>query len=134
MNKAALEYRKLEVATAIESATPHTLVDMLFEGAQQRLSRALGCISHNDIGERSRALNSAIDIINGLQASLDMEQGGDFAENLYALYEYMQRRLFRANADNDAEPVHEVLGLLSTLRGAWLAIAGDERVLEEEKA
>ena len=64
-----------------------------------------------------------INIIEGLQASLDHEQGGEIAGNLDALYEYMQRRMFRASADNDPQALIEVGDLIQTLREAWLAIA-----------
>ena len=121
-NNGAMEYERMGVATVVDSASPHELIDMLFVGAQQRLIRARGCVLHNDIPGRADAIGAAVDIIDGLQASLDAERGGELASNLDALYDYMQRRLFRANMDNDADPIDEVLGLVDTLRSAWVAI------------
>ncbi|MEZ5558436.1 MAG: flagellar export chaperone FliS [Pseudomonadales bacterium] len=125
MNSAIAQYRKLDVQTAIDGATPHKLVDMLLDGAQTRLRRARACIEHRDFEGRSAAVNSAMDIISALQASLDHDRGGDLSGNLEALYDYMTRRLFRANADNDLDAVREVLDLLATLHEAWRAI-GDQ--------
>ncbi|MEQ8690853.1 MAG: flagellar export chaperone FliS, partial [Pseudomonadales bacterium] len=91
------QYRKLDVQTSVASATPHQLVEMLFDGARDRLNHAIGYVERNDHAARNEAINSVIDIVSGLQASLDHEQGGELAGNLEALYDYMQRLLFRAN-------------------------------------
>ena len=98
---------------------------MLLGGARTRLMQARGCINHGDIEGRSRSISATVAILEGLQASLDHERGGDLAGNLDALYDYMQRRLFRANADDDSAAVDEVLGLVDTLYEAWSAI-GDQ--------
>lgn len=125
MNTAIAQYRKLNVESGVEGASPHKLIDMLLDGARTRLMRARGCMQHGDIEGRSNAISATVAILEGLQASLDHEKGGDLAGNLDALYDYMQRRLFRANADNDAAGVAEVLGLVDTLSEAWSAI-GDQ--------
>ena len=122
MNKAIAQYQQLNVSSVVDSASPHELVDMLFTGATSRLKKADGCIRHDDIDGRNAAINDAISILHGLQASLDHEQGGELAENLDSLYGYMQRQLVRANSDNDAGVVAEVVDLLNTLREAWQAI------------
>ena len=125
MKKGIAQYQKLNVATVVDTATPHQLIDMLFVGACARMKKAKGCIEHGDIEGRSSGINAALSILTGLQASLDHDQGGDLAENLDALYDYMQRRLYHANTENDAAALDEVVDLLATLRGAWDAIGVD---------
>ncbi len=122
MKNAIAQYQQLNVSSVVDSATPHELIEMLFEGAAARLTKALGCIEHGDIEGRSASINATISILHGLQASLDHDRGGDLAGNLDELYGYMGRRLLRANADNDAAVLREVMDLLGTLREAWLAI------------
>ena len=123
MNKAIAKYQQLNVASVVDSASPHELVEMLFDGAAARLQKASGCISHDDINGRNEAINQTISILHGLQASLDRKEGGDLAENLDALYAYMQRQLIRANSDNDQRVLAEVQDLLKTLQQAWRAIS-----------
>ena len=126
MNTAATQtinqYKKLDVQTSVAEASSHQLIDMLFEGARDRSLQAIGYIDRGDMEKKSQAINAVVDIVAGLQASLDHEQGGELAGNLEALYDYMQRRLFRANSDNDAEALREVGDLIATLRSAWTAI------------
>ena len=122
MNSPAYQYRKLDVHTLVNSASPHKLVAMLFDGAISRLAQASGYAMRADHEGRSRCVNEAVSIVNGLQGSLDPDKGGELAGNLDALYAYMQRRLFRANADNDVAAIREVMDLLRTLQDAWSAI------------
>jgi len=125
VNKAVAQYQQLNVASMVDSASPHELVEMLFTGASSRLQKASGCIVHGDIHGRNAAINDTISILHGLQASLDHKRGGELAENLDALYSYMQRQLIRANADNDGSVLAEVQDLLTTLQDAWQAISED---------
>ena len=123
LNHTSIEaYRQLELQTKVDGATPHELIDMLFNGARDKLNQAEGYINRGDIESRTDAVNTVVDILMGLQASLDYDQGQEIAQNLDNLYDYMQRRLFRANADNDIAAVCEVRDLIDTVQSAWGAI------------
>lgn len=115
-------YRQLDVATKVDGADQHALVKMLFDGALSRLQQAKGCLARDDIEGRNIAIGQAVSIVNGLQGSLDHTAGGELAGNLEALYDYMVRRLHRANVDRDLAAVEEVISLLAMLRDAWDAI------------
>ena len=125
VNKAIAQYRKLDVQTVVDTATPHQLIDMLIKGACARMKQAQGCIVHGDIEGRTEAINAALDILAGLQASLDHDRGADLSANLDALYDYMQRRLYDANLLNDQAVLTEVIDLMRTLREAWSAISSE---------
>jgi flagellar protein FliS len=75
------------------------------------------------IPQKGEAISKAILIIDsGLRAALDKKAGGDIAEGLDALYEYMGARLLQANLKNQVDILEEVQRLLGELRGAWNAI------------
>ena len=123
MNNAISAYQRIGIETGIESADPHKLILMLFEGAQEALARARMHMQHNEIAEKGQMISKAIMIIDhGLKASLDMNAGGDLAIKLQALYDYMAYRLLVANIQNNLEIINEVGKLLSELHGAWREI------------
>ena len=123
MNSAISAYQRIGVETGIESADPHKLILMLFEGAQEALAKARMHMQHNEIAEKGQMITKAIMIIDhGLKASLDMNAGGDLAVKLQALYDYMSYRLLVANVQNNLEIINEVIKLLSELHGAWKEI------------
>lgn len=124
MHNPMAAYRKVGIETGIETADPHQLVLMLFEGAllsvasaslhMQRIENAA------DVARKGEAISKAINIIeNGLKASLDLEAGGDLAAKLAALYDYMVSRLLHANLHDQPAVLDEISHLLSELKGAW---------------
>lgn len=115
-------YANVGLETGVNSAHPHRLIAMLFEGALLALARARQSMMAKDIATRGSAISKAIQIIEeGLKASL-VDNGGDLASNLHALYEYMGRRLLFASLKNDLGAVNEVSRLLTELKDAWNAI------------
>jgi flagellar protein FliS len=122
VNSPVRQYRQLDVETSVDAASPHQIIDMLFSGARDRINQAQGYMEHQDLAGKAKAINACIEILSGLQASLDHEKGGEIAGNLESLYDYMQRRLFRASTDNDMQALLEVGDLVNTLRSAWSSI------------
>jgi len=119
MNTALSHYRNVSASTGVEDATPHRLIQMLLEGALDKIAAAKGHMRHGDVAEKGRHISWAISIISGLQSSLDMEQGGEISRNLDALYDYMVRRLGEAGARNDPAILDEVTSLLMEVKRAW---------------
>ncbi|CFR08054.1 flagellar export chaperone FliS [Yersinia kristensenii] len=116
-------YAQVGLESGVMSASPHQLIVMLFDGAQSALVRARILMNQKDIPAKGAAISKAIDIINnGLNAGLDLEKGGEMAENLSALYDYMSRRLLHANLHNDEQAITEVLALLENIADAWRQI------------
>lgn len=113
------QYKSVGLASAVQSASPQQLITMLFDGALTALAKAKGSIERQDIQGRAEQLNKANDIILGLRDFLDLEKGGEVAANLDALYDYMVRTVSKANRDNDAEKVQEVMNLLLEIKSGW---------------
>lgn len=121
---AALQsYAQVKTHSGVTDASPHRLIQMLFEGGLERIAQAKGAIQQNNVEKRSMYINKAANIIGGLRGSLDSDQGGDLADNLDSLYDYMTRRLYEANRDSDLEILDEVGGLLAEIKMAWDQIA-----------
>lgn len=125
----AKAYAKVGIETDVLSANPHKLILMLFDGALLAISSAKLHMEQKHIPEKGQAISQAINIINdGLKASLDLNAGGDLAERLNALYDYMCTRLLYANLQNSIAALDEVSRLLGEIKGAWLEIADNPAV------
>ena len=116
-------YTRSALEMEVNSANPHRLILMLFDGVLTALAAAKGQIQRQQTGEKGVMLSKAISILEeGLRLSVDKTAGGELAEQLDALYEYMSHRLLMANISNDVAAIDEVTGLLTLLRDAWLQI------------
>lgn len=124
----AATYARLGVETSVQTANPHQLIALLFDGARAAISMARLSMEQNKVDLRGTSISKAIDIIsNGLQVSLDLQSGGDLAAKLNALYSYMTLRLTHANANNDRQALEEVDNLLGEIQSAWIEIADKVR-------
>lgn len=120
---AAHVYANVGLETGVVAASPHQLIVMLYEGAELAVRMAIKHMNDGDIAKKSAAITKASTIIlDGLHAALDPQQGGDIAQRLGALYDYMNKRLLLAHINNQTAPLEEVLGLLQELHGAWKQI------------
>ena len=122
---AAQQYQKIDTLSNIEDASPHRIIQMLMERALVRIGQARGHMERDEVQRKGESLGDAIDIIEGLQASLNHDADERMSENFDALYGYMMRRLLEANLRNDMAILDEVSALLRELKEAWDAI-GDE--------
>ena len=133
--QSAAAYARIGVQTNVATADPHQLILMLFDGALLSINSAAVALESNDVPGKIKHITTAIEIIGmGLKASLDLTAGGELAERLDALYDYMTNRLVYANAFNTDAPLTEVAGLLRDLRDAWSQIsdATQQQTQEQE--
>ncbi|MEZ4354571.1 MAG: flagellar export chaperone FliS [Myxococcota bacterium] len=112
-------YREMEIRTA----TPEMVIVKLYEGALRNIRAARGHQESGQIAGRATAIAKALAIVNELQHSLNLEQGGAIARNLDALYFYVTDRLLEANVRGTVQPLDEASGVLSTLNEAWVEIS-----------
>ena len=112
----------MDLKVKVNQASPHELVRLMFDGALDNLANAKAAIEAGDDEGQNNHLKAALAIIDGLKGSLDAKRGGSLAENLFALYSYMNRRLIEADDLNSVDPLVEVSDLILTLKEAWEAI------------
>jgi flagellar protein FliS len=110
--------------TAITTQSRGRLIVMLYDGAIKFLKLAIQEIEAGNWAAKGQHLMRAQDILHELNAVLDMEGGGEIAQNLRRLYAFMIRRLFQANAKKDPQMIREVISLLEDLNQSWKAITG----------
>ena len=122
-SKSALsQYQKIDKQTGVVDADPHRLIQLLLDGALDRIAQAKGALATGDVASMGEALGKALGIISGLQGCLDREKGGEIAANLDRLYDYMTVRLLAVHTERGPAPLDEVGKLLGTIKSGWEGI------------
>lgn len=134
MTGAVKAYNQVGVDTDVASASPHRLIQMLMEGVIQKIAIAKGHMMRGEIADKGAHISWAISIIDGLRMSLNKEAGGEIAQNLDGLYEYMQSGLMEANMHNNQGKLDEVSNLMREIKSGWDAIADVVKDKSEEVA
>jgi flagellar protein FliS len=123
MHSLANAYQQIGLETATANATPHKLIEMLFDGFQDAVARARGALQARQIEAKGRAIGHAARIVEeGLKAGLNLKDGGKIAADLDALYAYIGVRLTYANLHNDEAALDECARLIEPVRAAWAEI------------
>lgn len=116
--------------TKVKTASQGQLIIMLYEEAVKQLDRALELLGLNDgdkqipgnIEAISKAIMKTQEIITELTVSLDFEQGGEIARNLFSLYIWFNKELLEANISHDVHRVTMVRNQINELKSAWTEI------------
>jgi len=99
------------------------LIVLLYDGAIKFMNLAIKELQAGNLQTKGQYINKAQDIINELNAVLDMKAGGEIASNLRKLYCFMHRRLSEANIKRDPQMIQEVIRLMEELNQSWKAIS-----------
>ncbi|GIU36113.1 flagellar export chaperone FliS [Shewanella schlegeliana] len=130
MRSSLQSYRKVSLESEIAVASPHRIIQMMFDGALQRIAQSRYAIENNDLANKGIFIGKAIGIITGLNNSLNMEAGGDVAKNLNDLYDFMLRRISEANLNNDVKALDDVSAIIRTIKEGWDAIPADKHHID----
>ncbi|WP_018690736.1 flagellar export chaperone FliS [Algicola sagamiensis] len=135
-NRSIKAYQKDNIRSELSAADPHRIIQMLMQGALERLAQAKGAIERKDLEAKSQLLSKVTAILHSLRGALDFEVGGELAQNLDGLYEYMINRVMDASINLEQEPLDEVMALLVEIKGAWDAIpvSAREEAFEKQAA
>lgn len=117
-NQAADAYRNNQILTAPQNK----LIVMLYDGIVKNLNLAKKALEVKDNTKVNDNLIKAQEIILELMTTLNFEQGGEVAKNLYQMYDYLYFRLIQANTEKDLEKIEEVQKFVEELRKAWMEI------------
>jgi flagellar protein FliS len=111
-----------------ETASPHRLIAMLYDGAIRFMNQSIVNVQTQDIEAANVSLNRAQDIMNELIICLNFEQGNEIAANLNNLYRYTIDLLIQANIQKTIEPIEEAIGIVKDIREAWQAIGREVKM------
>jgi len=113
------QYMKTDITTADQAK----LIVLLYEGAINFLNKAKDSIREGNVEGKCNNINRAQDIIHELSYSLEMKKGGEIAEKLWSLYQFMERHLVKAKVERDGtKKIDEIVSMLSKLNEAWSEI------------
>ncbi|AZY49096.1 flagellar export chaperone FliS [Bordetella avium] len=113
-------YQDIGLETEVMSAAPERLITLLYRGARAAIAQARLHLEAGRVAERGQAISKATRIVDeGLKMGLNREAGGEVANNLADLYDFITRTLLKANLHADATQLDVADKLLEDLASAW---------------
>lgn len=122
-------YKSVALDSQKSVASPYRIVQMLLAGALERLAKTRTAIEQQNYEQRGELVSSTMMIIDELRLSLDYEDGGDIAQNLGRLYDFMMNELISVNLSNDLEKLESTSRLLREIKESWDTIPVDQQAV-----
>lgn len=122
MNRMRANYQDVDLSSRVEGASPHQLIAILYDELLKALDTLAAAVERREMARMSTTQARALSIVGGLQASLDMERGGDLARNLSDVYREARRLVQASVRDTDVAHVRQARAMLAEIASAWNAI------------
>jgi len=123
-------YKDISIETEVLDASPHRLVQMMYEKCIDGIQISRHLMHENDVPKKCQAITKVIDIITYLKLTLNMDdpEAKKLSQHLMVVYDYIEHQLFLANMKNDPVHLDNALVNLKKIKAAWDAIeVTDER-------
>ncbi|HYJ52954.1 MAG TPA: flagellar protein FliS [Allosphingosinicella sp.] len=119
---AMARYHGVDIASRIEGATPHQLVQIMYEELLKSLDAMAFAASRGDYVKRGQHQSKTLAILTALETSLDFEKGGEIASGLVTVYREGRRLVVAGGREGDAQPLLKAREMLGEIASAWEAI------------
>ncbi len=115
LNTATQSYRQAQVNTIGRA----DITLMLYDGLLRFLDLAAEKMEQNKIQDKGNYISRALDIINELDSTLNMEKGGEISKGLHSLYLLTNKNLLMANLKNDLSILKSVRANMQVVRDSF---------------
>jgi flagellar protein FliS len=123
-NPGIRSYQQVGAAGQVAAADdPVKLIQLLLANAVERMALARGHMERGEIAPKGEQLSRAVAIIDTLNGLVDVEKGGDVAQNLRSLYDFATTRATYANLKNDTRALDEATHVLREIKAGWDGLA-----------
>lgn len=118
VNRNQLAYQE----AAVGNANPIELVIMLYDVLARDLHGAIEAMEAGNIELRSAKLKHGFLALQQLEGSLNMDDGGEMAVTMSRYYSMLRAQMMRAQIEQDAAVLRELVQLLFSVREAWVEL------------
>lgn len=116
------KYKLVDLQTRIEAASPHELINLLLQGARTHVANAIGCMEAEHIKTAGEHISKTLSILNELRRALNLQQGGEVAQNLLNFYNQIESLIVQSNIKQDKTLLIKTNELLGQLQEVWQSI------------
>jgi flagellar secretion chaperone FliS len=114
-NRNQLAYQE----AAVRNASAIELVIILYDVLARDLHEAIEAMTGGDIEGRSAKLKHGLLVLQQLEGTLSMDEGGELATNMSRFYSMLRSQMMKAQIQQDEGILRELVQLLFSVREAW---------------
>ncbi len=115
-------YQSVDISSRIEGATPHQLVQIMYEELLKALDAMAFATARGDYVQRGQHQSKVLAVLTGLETSLDFDKGGQIAVDLVAIYRETRRLVIAGGREGDARLITQAREMIGEIASAWEGI------------
>ena len=114
-------YKNANREAVVESDDPQALIMLLLDELLRAMRGYVSGVSKNDSKEmrKNDQFTRSLTMLYGLQSSLNFDEGGEIAENLFRLYEYARVQLLHTSQTGEIDGTQVAISSIAEIREAW---------------
>ena len=118
-NSAQFTYQATQISTATKEQLLLITYDIGIKACRMAEAALGGDEAKKDLALANREIIRAQEVIRELMVTLNTERGGEMAQGLMRLYDYMYQLLVEGNIKKEPEGIRTVRGMLEELKETW---------------
>lgn len=118
-NNAQFTYQATQISTATKEQLLLITYDIGIKACRMAEAALEGEEAKKDLALANREIIRAQEVVRELMVTLNTERGGEMAQSLMRLYDYMYQLLVDANIRKEPDNIRTVRGMLEELKETW---------------
>ena len=114
-------YKNANRDAVVESEDPQALIMILLDELLRAMCSYANLVEKDKSNEArtNNHFTRSLTMLYGLQSSLNFDEGGEVAENLFRLYEYARVQLLNTSQTGQIDGTQVAISALTDIREAW---------------
>ena len=123
-NASMRQYINNDISAKTTNLNSHKIIEEILKELRKNMETLAFSIDNEPIisSIKSKSFSKCLTSIYILQSSLDFENGGDIAENLYDLYEFCKAGVMKGFTQKNSKLIYDAIPPIDEILDAWKQI------------
>ena len=123
-NASMKQYINDEISAKTSSLNPHKIIEEVLIDLKKNMETLAYSLDHEPVVSsiKSNSFSKSLTAIYILQSSLNFDEGGEIAENLYRIYEFAKDGIMKGFTKRNSKAVYDAIPPIDEILDGWKQI------------
>ena len=123
-NASMKQYLDDDIAGKTSNLNSHKIIEEILKDLKKNMETLAYSIDHEPVisSIKSNSFSKSLTAIYILQSSLNFDEGGEIAENLYRIYEFAKNGIMQGFTKRDSKVIYNAIPPIEEILDGWRQI------------
>ena len=123
-NASVKQYINDDISNKTTNLDPHRIIQVVLKDLKKNMETLAYSIDHEPVisSIKSNSFSKSLTAIYILQSSLNFDEGGEIAENLYRIYEFAKDGIMKGFTKQNSKLVYDSIPPIDEILDGWKQI------------